>query len=143
MPNRKGGMRSQSRKRAKLMREVRKSRDDFAAEYEVCCCCRQRKEITVHEIARGSFRELALRERSAWLPACKQCNEGPLHDHTEWPISHQLALKALVDPDYYDRVGLNKMRSRKQTAVTEIDVLRALKFILEETAIARTLGLSP
>ena len=126
-------MRSVSKKRAKLIREMREARRTFAMEHEACCVCGERKEITVHEIVRGAFREKGYQERCTWLPACFDCNSGPLHSHIEWPIAYQLALKAICDLEYYDRRKVNELRGRSPDDVTEMDVLWAMQQILHST----------
>lgn len=118
-------LRPRSKKRAKLMREVSQDRLDFVAEFGRCCVCGSIEDLHVHEIASGPAREAALSERCAWLPACDYCNGEVLTDHSKWSIEKQLARKALIDPEHYDRRRVNELRGRAPEAISEIDVIKA------------------
>lgn len=111
-------MRHTSKKRATLMRKWGPIRAAFVMETNFCWVCGRTWNLCVHEMARGSHREKALTERLTWLVACGQCNSGPLHDHREWPLARQLALKYMHDQEHFDLVGFNRLRDREPDAIT-------------------------
>jgi cytochrome c553 len=76
-------------------------------------------ELQTHEIARGSFRSKALKSPSAWIRTCSLCHERHLDG---MPIARQLAIKKKHDPEYYDRIAVNRLRNRADEAITENEV---------------------
>jgi hypothetical protein len=132
-------LRRVSKKRAKLMREVKEWQKDYVEEMGVCAVCdRDREELetigsvitryfgaglNVHEIAKGPHRAEALKHRACCLVVCNQCNCCQLCDYSVWPIERQLALKLLTDPQHFDLDLFNKVRGRAPTAITLLDLV--------------------
>ena len=80
--------------------------------------------LETHEIARGPFREAAIREPAAWIRTCSKCHMDTLDS---MPIVEQLAIKKLRDPEHYDRVKVNRLRKRSDEAITELEVDECLR----------------
>lgn len=118
-------MKSVSKKRAKLMREVRQERMGFIAEKPYCFACQATflPDLCVHEIARGSHRGQAVSQRVAWLVLCKYCNCGDVNRYDVYPLARQYLLKKYHDSAHYDRVALNRMRGRADDAISEEEVM--------------------
>ena len=88
-------MRSVSKKRQALMREVKPIRDALRAEVGCCeICGTSRGTLDVHEISRGHLRERCLGERCALLIVCRSCHSEKLSQASEYPEARQLALLA-------------------------------------------------
>ena len=96
-------MRSVSKKRQALMRDVKPIRDALRDEVGCCdiCGC-SRGTLDVHEIARGHLREACLGERCALLVVCRSCHSEKLSQASEWSESRQLALLAKRRPQDFD-----------------------------------------
>lgn len=89
------------------------------AEIGICFCGQPATDC--HEIAAGSSREKALRNRFAWLALCREC-----HDRIQGgSIAAQMAMKVLQDKKHFDRVGLNVLMGKAADAVSESDVIEA------------------
>lgn len=108
-----------------MKRETNPARHAYVAEIGVCVC--GKTAVDPHEIAAGSSREKSLKNRFAWLALCRECHEKIQgSDQAE-----QYARKALQDPEFYDRVGLNILRGRAADAVSEVDVIHGLKRLFD------------
>jgi 5-methylcytosine-specific restriction endonuclease McrA len=86
-----------------------------------CQLCGKRQSDHVHEIASGPARKEALKHRAAWLALCESCHRR-MHDHSDFPIERQCALKLLVDPEYFNLEVICRLRGRAPTAITLADV---------------------
>ena len=123
-------MRYLSLVRQRAKREADKRRNAFRKEQVRCCKCglAYGEPLDVHEIAAGGSRAQSARERCAWLLLCRTC-----HNEVQgWPrekMVQQYALKKRSDPDYYDRVALNRIRGRADDAITEAEVDEAMERI--------------
>jgi hypothetical protein len=62
-------------------------------------------------------------ERCNYFLACNVCNCDVLEDPT---LPHQLAIKAMRDPEHYDRQRVNVLRGRSPDAIDADDVMEAL-----------------
>lgn len=118
-------MRQVSKRTAKVRKETNPSRHAYVAEIGVCVC--GNPAVDPHEIAAGSSREKALHNRFAWLALCRECHEKIQSSD----MAEQYGRKALQDPEFYDRVGLNILRGRAADAVSEVDVIHGLKRLFE------------
>lgn len=72
--------------------------------------CERRVAEDCHEITRGPYREESLRYRAVWLAVCRKCHDE-LDDASVWPITRQLAVKLLGDPDGFDICRVNTIRA--------------------------------
>ena len=118
-------MRAKSKKTAKQDREIRKERNEFKAEFYICMRCQTALATDCHEIARGSYRHIAKMERVAWLCLCPECHEH-MGDYSEWPLSRQLALKLLRDPQHFNLKRINEIRGRADTGILMFEVVKWL-----------------
>lgn len=97
-------MKYQGAKQAAAYKEHGPARDAFLEEFEYRCLipgCYSGEGVAVHEITNGHFRMRAFGVRAAWLPACGVCNCHRLTDKSAFPIARQLAVKLLIDPNYF------------------------------------------
>ena len=107
------------------MRKV--TRATWSQEQDRCMLCGKRggdhplTRLETHEIARGPHRKKALECPAAFLRVCGFCHGDKLGTITE-----QLAVKKFHDPECYDRVAVNHLRSRAPEAITEDEVDAAL-----------------
>lgn len=102
---------------------TRRERKWFLLEFDRCWVCGSTEQPCVHEIARGVHRKDGVKDRAAWIRACYPCNGGPLNRYDVWPLARQYALKLVNDREHYDRIALNRMRSRADEAITDNEVL--------------------
>ena len=93
---------------------------------QLCQCCGAERAKHVHEIAPAGQREAMLEYRQAWLALCPTCHLR-MHNYADYPPERQLALKAIADPEYFDRVLINKLRGRDEDAISWPDVARHLR----------------
>src|SRR3989304_701614 len=122
-----------------MPKHVAGPRSDFAFEFDYCFVCNKSWHrdrdvpftLEVHEIARGPARKKAVESRCAWLLLCRRCHDA-MGDLKKWPISRQLALKRIHDPEYYSRITVNSLRGRDPNAITETEVRREMRRLLEE-----------
>lgn len=114
-------LRKVSKKRAKLMRQVKPERDAYRAEFRMCQLCHRKLAQHVHEIASGPARQRALEVRAAWLSLCEGCHRR-MHDYSDFPVSRQCAVKFLADAECFDLDVINRLRGRASTAITWADV---------------------
>lgn len=106
----------------KRIAEAKPVRDALKEKYPWCWVCGSRKNLTVHEIAKGSHRTKALDQSYALLVACWDCNSGPLEDAAKWPLAKQLACLMRVAPTNYDILAFNRLRGRRDTAIEQSEV---------------------
>jgi hypothetical protein len=107
-----------SKTQRKRISEAKPVRDALKERYPWCWICGRTKNLTVHEIAKGSHRTKALDQLFALLVACWDCNSGPLEDPRRWPIAKQLACLMRVAPNNFDLAAFNALRGRAESAVT-------------------------
>lgn len=92
-------MRPVSKKRQKLIREVKPIRDGLRKEVGHCeICSSTQGQLDIHEIGRGHLREACLGEHCALLVVCRSCHDEKLSQASEWPESRQLAVLAVSRP---------------------------------------------
>lgn len=110
---------------AETLRADDEARRDFRWKIGECMLCGARSlHHDIHEISRGAGRGKAVKDRRCWLLLCRRCHEL-CGDYAVWPLAKQYALKAIADPDWYDRVAVNEMRGRMPEAMPEVEVVRA------------------
>jgi len=118
-------MRPVSKKRQRANRAAAPVRKQFAEDFPCCMVC-GRCATDTHEISRGSSRGASLGVRAALLRLCRRC-----HDMVQqWPLDTQLALKAVRDVEYFDRVEVNRLRGRADDAISEQEVWAVLPEVL-------------
>lgn len=90
-----------SGKKAKQNRRIKAARENFRKEMGVCCICGKGhwERLTVHELWGGSHRQKTVEDRRFWLAACWPCHTEKLQ---HMPKDEQLAIKRLVDFEFYD-----------------------------------------
>ena len=133
-------MRVRGKKQSAAYRQHEAERNAFLVEFgSVCAVCGAWRSTSVHEITPGRNRMRAFGVRAAWLPTCAVCNCGRLMDKIEWPLARQLALKLIVDPEYFCLLSVRKIFAPEGThelflpvVVTEADVLGQVKQLLTE-----------
>lgn len=91
-------------------------------QFSACWLCGRRttfgRQLETHEIARGIHRSKAVCTPATWMRVCRQC-----HDTLgSMSIAAQLALKKINDPEWYDRIVVNRIRGRADEAITENEV---------------------
>ena len=115
-------MRRRSISGQKRDREVKPLRDQYRKAFPMCQypgCTRRGQDV--HEIARGSSRQLAIGHRSCLLHLCRLHHEW-MDDASRYPVSLQLRFKQMADPDGYDRQEVNVIRGRDPDAITQSEV---------------------
>lgn len=124
-------MRSYTKLRAKLNREVAAMRADYLKEFPICVVCWQFVASQVHEITRGTAgRPLSIGESATWLALCTFCNTSRLCDYSKWPIERQLAVKLRHDPERFDLEVIWRIRGRAPSSITLKDVVQYLELAL-------------
>lgn len=58
---------------------------------------------------------------------CRECHEA-LDDYRVWPITRQLAVKLIMDPENFDLGAINAIRSDREQ-LTLADVTKWLKLV--------------
>ena len=109
-------------------------RDDFRNECSACWVCGADfcpSGFDVHEIARGVHRKQALEHRCCWIFTCRDCHSSQLGSYDFWDPTMQLALKMIRDPEHYDRIADNRIRSRADDAISERDVALAVAVLFK------------
>lgn len=114
-------MNAESAKAAANRRKHALARSAFKSWAHKCMLCRVREVVDVHEICNGPARQKALGMRETWLAVCRCCHED-LDDKRLWPVTRQLAVKLLRDPDWFDPQVVNELRGRDPEAITIIDI---------------------
>jgi hypothetical protein len=111
------------------------TRTEWGKQFDRCFLCGAKAcsvwppILETHEIARGVDRDLAIKEPACWIRCCQPCHTQRLDS---MPIATQLALKKHCDPENYDRVAVNRIRTRHyhngpvDDAITEGEVIMAL-----------------
>ena len=116
-------------KTASLIKRCELARQSFKEDAAKCAYCgNDRDGLDVHEICGGSNRQRFYPERCGWLLLCRRC-------HDIWQgaaLAKQLALKAISDPRYYDRVRVlalygNGKRTLPESEVQEFKPIVALE----------------
>jgi hypothetical protein len=108
-----------SKRYAKMKRETTPARRAYVEEILLCLCGKPATDC--HEIAAGSSKQKAMRNRFCWLALCRTC-----HDRIQGGnIAAQMAMKVLQDKQHFDRVGLNLLMGKAADAVSESDVIEA------------------
>lgn len=132
-------MRSVSKKRQALMRDVKPIRDALRDEVGCCdiCGC-SRGTLDVHEIARGHLREPCLGERCALLVVCRSCHSEKLSQASEWPEAKQLALLARKRPLDFNLTRYLEITSPR--AMQRITIDEILKFLDQEHVTKRDIA---
>ncbi|MCK9569292.1 hypothetical protein M0R72_10175 [Candidatus Pacearchaeota archaeon] len=104
--------------------DERIGRTTWGKQFGVCWLCDGAyssvpgNHVETHEIARGVHRSKAVANPAAWMRVCSEC-----HDTLgSMSIVEQLALKKIHDPEWYDRVAVNRLRSRADEAITEAEI---------------------
>ena len=126
-------MRPVSKKTAARNRQAKPARDDLIAEVRRCELCgrdrtherfgQERLTLSVHEIARGPTRLLALDQRYALLVLCWRCHRERIHEGNElWPEARQLAVLKQSRPQDHDLNKYNKLKKYGPDRITEEDV---------------------
>jgi len=113
---------------------AKEDREAFALEFDRCWICNSPAEFAslphaTHEIVHGVNRNAGYAHRVAWLRLCAVCHANV---HESWSLVEQYALKAMRDPEHYDRVELNRMRVRADDSVSEIEVVQAAASVLDK-----------
>ena len=122
-------MRPVSKKRQKLMREVKPIRDGLRA-LGICeVCGTSRGQFDVHEISRGVHRASALGKLFALLLVCRKCHEG-LGSAAEWPESRQLAVLAKSRPKQFSLTDYLALTSPR--APCRIEIMDVLSWMDED-----------
>jgi hypothetical protein len=115
-------MRHLSKPRQAEARAAELIRKAFADEFVRCMSLWCGNIATdTHEMARGPARRAAYGERCAWLRLCRRCHDGIGSD-----VAYQLAVKAMNDLDFYDRIRVNQLRGREDDAITEREVIERI-----------------
>lgn len=80
------------------------NRTDWTRRHYYCWLCGSTHDIESHHILRGVLRKKADRIECL-LRLCHRCHHTVIHGPrgSEWTVAKQLALKALHDPQNYDR----------------------------------------
>lgn len=108
------------------MKEWGPVRNEFLLEMGACAVCRQCPAEQCHEISRGPARDASLSRRETWLGVCSTCHDL-LDDYSQYPIERQLAIKLLVDPEWFDIRAVNELRGRAPDAITLPEVVDYLR----------------
>ena len=110
-----------SKKRQLLNQTCSAERERYLRTAVLCDVCGRVEPKDVHEIARGPARNKAVTERCTWLAVCRACHED-LDDYKTWTLARQLAVKLVVDPEFFDLDKFNALRGRSSRAITLVDV---------------------
>lgn len=127
MPPRKTYMNRVNPATAKQRREADPVRAKYVAEVFTCQCCGKRPATECHEIVRRSTSKKSIEYRCCYLALCHDCHEYSVSDYSKYPISRQLALKSIGDPEHFCLATVNKLRGRDEGAITWADVSKWLR----------------
>ena len=106
-------------------REAEPRRQAFRDEFTACWLCK-RPAVDIHEMTPGAGRRRGFQERATWIRTCRLCHATSLQPFlVPYSLAGQLALKALRDPEWYDRELVLAIRGKAPTAVTEPEVVSA------------------
>ncbi len=96
-------MKHKSSQQAKLERDNHCWRTQLIEDIGHCqmpdCIGHWPRNLTVHEITRGTARSKAYSERLACMVVCSWCNGETLTDASLWPQERQVALQCLLLAD--------------------------------------------
>lgn len=109
------------------MARVKSQRDSFKASFRMCMLCNKRKAVDVHEIVTRAKSDKSVEHRCAWLCLCRTCHDDEVGDYSRYPISRQLALKLVADPEAFDLATINKLRGNDPNEFTLADVAKHLR----------------
>lgn len=126
-PARKTRLRRVSEKRNKQLARTKISRDSFRAEFRICMLCNKRKASDVHEIVTRAKSEKSVEHRCTWLCLCRTCHDEQVSDYSKYPISRQLALKLISDPEAFDLAKVCELRGNAPNEFTMADVVKHLR----------------
>lgn len=110
-------------KRTRLKRTRPKTspeREKYRRKFKTCQLCGEPRKH-VHEIVTRAKNASAIEQRCCFLSLCERCHDR-MHDHSDYPLARQYALKQRVDPEGYCRETLNRMRGRAANAITQEQV---------------------
>jgi hypothetical protein len=122
-------LRRVSKKRAALKRRTDPIEKAWLATFRWCPICQKMFRYseqaywgrvrlpTVHHMTRGANRARALGVLAALLPACGECNCGPLNDNAIWPLPRQMALKLTLDPENFSLDAINRLLAPRDAAI--------------------------
>lgn len=93
-------------------------------EYRKGCCqfCGADRKCEVHEIVTRAKSEQSIEERCCWLRLCRDCHKF-LQGQS---VDFQCAVKAVVDPEYWNRERINQLRARSDNAIGWPDIAKHL-----------------
>lgn len=126
-PLRRTRLRRIGAKRRKQMAATSQPRREFRAEFRICMLCNKRKAVDVHEIVTRAKSGKSVEHRCSWLCLCRTCHDDEVSDYSRYPISRQLALKLVADPEAFDLKQINKLRGNDANEFTMGDVAKWLK----------------
>lgn len=133
-------MRPVSKKRQKLMREVKPIRDALREEVGHCEICQSSRGILdVHEIARGVHRQVALGKPFALLLLCRKCHDD-VGSAAEWPESRQLAVLAKSRPNQFslkDYLALTSPNAPRRIEIEEVLAFMDEEYLTKQDIAAR------
>lgn len=128
-------MRTLSKARASAKRRADNLRRAFAGSFPACWLCGFPAH-DIHEMAAGKDRGVAYGEMATWIRTCRRCHESlqklPRDQTQLFSVCSQLALKALCDPESYDRSRVLEIKGWADTAVTEREVMLAIRQWVDE-----------
>lgn len=111
---------------AKMRRKADPVRAKYVAEVFTCQCCGKRQATQCHEIVRRSTNKTSINYRCCYLALCEACHDL-MGDYSKYPITRQLALKSLTDPEHFRIDEINRLRGRDEGAITWADVSKHLR----------------
>lgn len=111
---------------AKQRRQADPARAKYVAEVFTCQCCTKKVAHECHEIVRRSTNKKSIEYRCCFLALCPDCHEL-MGDYSKYPLSRQLALKSIADPEHFCLATVNKLRGRDENAITWADVSKWLR----------------
>lgn len=122
MPARTTWMPRQSDKKRKERRDTDGPRRHYRQLFPTCQCCEKRRSRHTHEMASGFARAKSVYRRETLLSVCVKCHKK-IHETSDWPVSRQLYQKQKLDPAFYCRRTVNRLRGRnEETAITQEEV---------------------
>jgi len=115
-------MRRMSLKRRQLIADTEDARNAFRMQHPRCMICGEPMS-DIHEMARGSLRSRAYKDRHTWLSLCRKCHDA-VDDYAKWPLARQLNVKQHSDPEFYNLERFNEIRHRAPNAIDQSEVDR-------------------
>lgn len=128
MPARTSWMPRQSKKRKELRKQVGPLEKEFLLQFTQCAYCVEKPATCIDHIAGGAIRGAALSHRFSWNPSCLPCNLGPANDPTVFPVIRKLAVKLVVDGEFFDLIAFNRLRGQADDAITIAEVSAFLEW---------------